>query len=242
MAIGVIVLLAVEADVLRGYVEGRVRVARATRHAMSAAPAELPSALAVRGATKRFGAVVGARRRRPRRPPRRGARAARRQRRRQVDADQVPERRAPRSTAARSRWTAPRSRSTRRPTRARSGSRPSTRISRCSTTCARPTTSTPAASSPGRRGCRARCACSTRAQMTDDDARGARAAAGALPDFNGAVGLHVRRTAPGGRRQPRGRVRVEGRDPRRADRRARRARVAHGARPDPPAPRARTRP
>ena len=33
MAIGVVVLLAVEADVLRGYVEGRVRVAQATRHA-----------------------------------------------------------------------------------------------------------------------------------------------------------------------------------------------------------------
>ena len=32
MAIGVVVLLAVEADVLRGYVEGRVRVARAARH------------------------------------------------------------------------------------------------------------------------------------------------------------------------------------------------------------------
>ena len=33
MAIGVVVLLAVEADVLRGYVEGRVRVLQATRHA-----------------------------------------------------------------------------------------------------------------------------------------------------------------------------------------------------------------
>jgi ribose transport system permease protein len=33
MAIGVVVLLAVEADVLRGYVENRVRVARAMRHA-----------------------------------------------------------------------------------------------------------------------------------------------------------------------------------------------------------------
>ena len=33
MAIGVIVLIAVEADVLRGYIEGRVRVAQATRHA-----------------------------------------------------------------------------------------------------------------------------------------------------------------------------------------------------------------
>ena len=32
MAIGVVVLLAVEADVLRGYVEGRVRVAQAVRH------------------------------------------------------------------------------------------------------------------------------------------------------------------------------------------------------------------
>ena len=33
MAIGVVVLLAVEADVLRGYVEGRVRVLQATRQA-----------------------------------------------------------------------------------------------------------------------------------------------------------------------------------------------------------------
>jgi ribose transport system permease protein len=33
MAIGVIVLVAVEGDVLRGYIEGRVRVAQATRHA-----------------------------------------------------------------------------------------------------------------------------------------------------------------------------------------------------------------
>jgi ribose transport system permease protein len=33
MAIGVIVLVAVEADVLRGYIEGRVRVAQVTRHA-----------------------------------------------------------------------------------------------------------------------------------------------------------------------------------------------------------------
>jgi hypothetical protein len=31
MAIGVIVLVAVEADVLRGYIEGRVRLARALR-------------------------------------------------------------------------------------------------------------------------------------------------------------------------------------------------------------------
>jgi ribose transport system permease protein len=33
MAIGVVVLLAVEADVLRGYVENRVRVARSMRDA-----------------------------------------------------------------------------------------------------------------------------------------------------------------------------------------------------------------
>jgi ribose transport system permease protein len=33
IAIGVVVLIAVEADVIRGYVEGRVRVASATRHA-----------------------------------------------------------------------------------------------------------------------------------------------------------------------------------------------------------------
>jgi ribose transport system permease protein len=32
MAIGVVVLLAVEGDVIRGYVEGRVRLARALRH------------------------------------------------------------------------------------------------------------------------------------------------------------------------------------------------------------------
>ena len=57
---------------------------------MTAAPV-----LAVRGATQALRRRDGARRRRPRRPPRRGARAPRRQRRRQVDADQVPERRAP---------------------------------------------------------------------------------------------------------------------------------------------------
>jgi len=33
MAIGIVVLVAVEADVLRGYIEGRVRVAQALRNA-----------------------------------------------------------------------------------------------------------------------------------------------------------------------------------------------------------------
>ena len=62
MAIGVVVLLAVEADVLRGYVESRVArragdEARMTRRRASAAASAAP-VLAVRGAVKRFGAVV----------------------------------------------------------------------------------------------------------------------------------------------------------------------------------------
>ena len=76
-----------------------------------------------------------------------------------------------------------------------------------------------------------------RRQMTDDDARGARAAAGDAARLQRRRRAHVGRPAPGGRGQPRRRVRVEGRDPRRADRRARRARVAQGARPDPAAAR-----
>ena len=96
-----------------------------------------PSVLAVRGATKRFGAVVGLDGVDVEVRARRGARAARRQRRRQVDAHQVPERRAPLDSGE-IQMDGAASRSTRRLTRARWGSRPSTRISRCLTT-SRPT-------------------------------------------------------------------------------------------------------
>ena len=96
MVIGVVMLVAVEADVLRGLRRGPRPGSRVPmRHAMTRR-----RCCAVAGATKRFGAVVGARRRRPRGLCRRGAGAARRQRRRQVDADQVPQRRAPARPAA----------------------------------------------------------------------------------------------------------------------------------------------
>ena len=83
-------------------------------------------------------------------------------------------------------------------------------------------------------------ALAARAQAPADDgrdARGARAAPGDAARFQRRRRSDVRRPAAGGRRQPRRGVRVEGRDPRRADRRARRARVAQGARPDPAAAR-----
>ena len=101
MVIGVVVILAVEADVFRGYVES----ASASPAARMRRPQTAAAVLAIRGATKRFGAVDRARRRRSRGLGGRGARAARRQRRRQVDADQVHQRRAaPRRGT--SRWTA----------------------------------------------------------------------------------------------------------------------------------------
>ena len=47
-----------------------------------------------------------------------------------------------------------------------------------------------------------------------------------LPDLDAPVGSDVRRATPGGRRRPGGGLRLEGRDPRRADRRPGPARVA----------------
>ena len=67
------------------------------------------------------------------------------------------------------------------------------------------------------------------------DARGARAAPGVASGLPYHRRADVRRTAAGGGREQGRRVRFEGRDPRRAHGRARRARVAPGARPDPPA-------
>ena len=65
MAIGVVLLAAVEADVLRGYIEGRVRVMQADEARvttmetpLAGRPAETAPVLSVRGASKRFGAVT----------------------------------------------------------------------------------------------------------------------------------------------------------------------------------------
>ena len=116
MAIGVVVLLAVEADVVRGHIEGRVRIAQAIAASMSAVGTQDAPVLAVRGAQQALRRSHGPRRRRLPRQPRRGRRAARRQRRRQVDADQVPERRLPARQRGDRRWTARRSRSTLRRT------------------------------------------------------------------------------------------------------------------------------
>ena len=114
-----------------------------------------------------------------------------------------------------------RSRSTPRRTRARSASRPSTRISRSSTTCGRPTTSTRDASSPARAWLPRSLRLLKRRQMTDVDARGARAAAGDAARLQRRRRPHVRRPATGGRGEPGRGLRLQGRDPRRADRRAR---------------------
>ena len=57
IAIGVVVLIAVEADVIRGYVEGRVSRGQCDEAPVSTVT-EAPT-LEVRNASKRFGAVVG---------------------------------------------------------------------------------------------------------------------------------------------------------------------------------------
>ena len=85
-----VILVAVEADVLRRLRRGPVPRRRRGEAAMSAAPAASRS----RGATKRFGSVLALDGVDLDLAPRRGAGAARRQRRRQVDADQVHQRRA----------------------------------------------------------------------------------------------------------------------------------------------------
>ena len=70
IVIGVVIVLAVESDVLRARLEERFRVLQATLDMTAAG-------LAVRGATKRFGAVLALDVRGPRGAPRRGARRAR---------------------------------------------------------------------------------------------------------------------------------------------------------------------
>ena len=239
MAIGVVVLLAVEADVLRGHIEeprprrpGREARMTRRRRRRARASARAPASASAR-CTALDGIDLDV-------APRRGAGAARRQRRGQVDADQVPQRRAP----PRQRRDPDGRRGGRDPlagaTRARWAWRPSTRISRSSTTCVRPTTSSPAARSPGRPGCRARSACSSARQMTDTTREVLERLQVDPSRFQRSRRLDVRRTAAGRGRQPRSRVCVEGRDPRRADRGPRAARVAQGARSDPAPARART--
>ena len=103
------------------------------------------------GATKRFGAVLALDAVDLERAPRRGAGAPRRQRRRQVDADQVHQRRAPpRLGHDRDRRRAGQHHTRRRRPGA-TASRPCTKTSPCSTTSTRPPTSTPAARRRGPR-------------------------------------------------------------------------------------------
>ena len=178
IVIGVVILLAVEADVLRGHVEERFKVRQAELSGMTAT-AQRPACARgpQRDAPVRRGAR--ARRRLARRAPRRGAW--------RCSATTAPaSRRSSSASAARTgshQGTIeidgePVDDRTRRPTRGCSASRPSTRISRCSTTSRRATTS-----SPGRelgapawlpRGLRLR----RRRRDARRDARGARAPAG----------------------------------------------------------------
>ena len=145
-----------------------------------------------------------------------------------------------RSMRGSSRWTAGRSPSTRRPRRAPWASRRSTRTSRSSTTLGRRPTSTPAARWPAHAGCRAGCASST---ATGWPARrpscstGSRSACPTCPTSRPAVG----RPAPGRRRRARRRLRLERRHPRRAHGGARRPRIAPRPRPHHPAARVRRR-
>ena len=157
-----------------------------------------PPVLAVRGATKRFGAVLALDDVDLEVAPRRGARAARRQRRRQVDADQVHQRRAPpRRGHDRDRRRAGRHPVARRGPGA-AASRPSTRTSRCSTTSTRPPTSTPAARSPARAGCRAACAVLEPAgDGRRDHASCSTGCRSALPDTSAPRRPDVGRAAPG---------------------------------------------
>ena len=149
MATGAVIVLAVELDVVRGQLESRFR-------SLQAAGAEAMSAVGRARGARRHQAVRRrdrARRRVVARGGGRGARAARRQRRREVDPDQVDQR-CPSPRQRHDHAAGDRHHARERDGGAiRAGSRPSTRTSRCSTIWRRPPTSSPAASSPARRGC-----------------------------------------------------------------------------------------
>ena len=132
------------------------------------------------------------------------------------------------STAERSRWKAGRVDSLADRRALSSGSRRSTRISRSSTTSRRATTSTPGARLPGLRWLPRFSSRSPSQRMTDATRDVLARLDVSLPRIDTHGRAHVGRTAPGGRRESRRRVRIERRDPRRADGRAR-SYASHGA-------------
>ena len=94
IAIGLIIVVAVEADVLRSHLEARARVHSGGEGPMNpaSAPPRFSRCVSAREAIRRGARAQG---RQPRGLSRRSARAARRQRRRQVDAGQMHQRRHP---------------------------------------------------------------------------------------------------------------------------------------------------
>ena len=194
IATGIVVILAVELDVVRAHFENRFRsLPGEARMSATRVTSDTP-VLSVRGATKLFGAVVALD---------------------GVDLDVhagevlalLGDNGAGKSTLVKcisgvhrldrgEIWIdgAP-STSPRRPRRARTASRPSTKISRCSTISTRPRTSSPAASWPALAGCREDCAGSTNAGCAPHSQLLDRLQV-RLPDFDADVAL-----MSGGQRQ-----------------------------------------
>ena len=184
----------------------------------------------MRGIGKHYGMVRARARRRPRRRPRRDRRDRGRQRRRQVDADQDPVRRRAADTRRDPRRRRRCGASTGRTTPARSGSRRSTRTSRCSRT------STSSSNLfLGRERMRTGAASLARRRLPPAHARGGARAPRRAPDPHPGDLGHARRLALGRsaserRDRARGRLGVAADDHGRADRGARRRAVAGRAR------------
>ena len=185
--------------------------------------------LALQGGEQELRRGPGAERGRLRGPPRRGRRLGRRQRSRQVDAGE-DDRRDPQRRRGTDPLRGPGGEDPGPRTRRRSGSRPSTRTSRCATTSTWSRTSSSDRRRSGK-GRRRSCASSTRPRWRSgrancsapggDDHRRARGG-----------GHDVGRPAPAGRDRALAAWRTEGRDARRADGGARRAPDRAGARAD----------